>query len=225
MICPEYRLSSLGRAAAGAAIASALIAAHQIPTPTSSGITDLAERLCIRADGDHRFTWQRAQEVGFVPINPADFGGRLGAVGVEDDSLRGFTRTTNGVEFRVITAATWISSLDQGQTFYRWCSVSSSSGSRDRTVGELTRVLGVRSFRSDKVRLFAWIPRPDGTMEPVGRTTYMRSQKVLAREQGMRQVLVRSTGEGVSIGYGSPRDEATYRNFDWSGPDPVPRPE
>lgn len=189
-----------------------------------SVVAELAERLCIRADGDHRLTWQRAQEVGFVPIDPTDFGGRLRAVGVEDDSLRGFTRTTNGVEFRIITAATWISSEDQGQTFYRWCWASSSSGSRDRAVRELTPILGVRSFRSENVRLFAWIPRPDGTMESVRKTTYMRSQKVLAREQGMRQVLVRHIGDGVSIGYGSPRDEATYRGFDWAGPVPVPAP-
>ncbi len=190
----------------------------------TSVVADLAERLCIRADGDHRFTWQRAEEDGFVPIDPADFGGRFRAYGVEDASLRGFTRTTDGIEFRIITAATWISSEDQGQTFYRWCWASSSLGSRDRAVSELTPTLGVRSFRSEKVRVFAWIPRPDGTMEAVRKPTYMRYQKVLAREQGMRQVLVRNINDGVSIGYGSPRDEATYREFDWGGPEPVPAP-
>lgn len=196
-----------------------------VVTQDTESLVDLAERLCVSADGDHRLTWHRAGTEGFVPIDPADFGGRLTAVGVEDASLRGFTRTTDSVEYRVLTAATWIQAPDQGQTFYRWCWVWASPTRLDPVVQDLQTVFSDRGFRSEKVRLFAWIPRPEGAVERVSRRTYMRWHNTLAREQGMRQVMVTQIGDGVSIGYASPRDEATYRGFDWAGPEPVPAPE
>lgn len=200
-------------------------AAAGMMTEETENLVDLAERLCVSADGDHRLTWHRAGAEGFVPIDPADFGGRLTAIGVEDASLRGFTRTTDSVEYRVLTAATWIQAPDQGQTFYRWCWVSASPTRLDPVVQSLQAHFEDRGFRSERVRLFAWIPRPEGVVERISRRAYMRSHNLLAREQGMRQVMVRQIGDGVSVGYASPRDEATYREFDWVGPEPVSAPE
>lgn len=186
-------------------------------------LTELAERYCIAPDGDHRVTWASIQRDGFVQIPSEEYEG-LRLPGSVASAIRAFRRNADGREFRVLTSSSWLQAPDQGKTYYRWCWVSSSDERLDRVVSAFQRKLGDRGFRSQRVRLFAWIPRPDNADEPVSRRRYMREHNVLARELGMRQVLISPIGDGVSIGYASPRDEATYRQFDWGGPEPVPVP-
>lgn len=187
-------------------------------------LADLADQLCVTPDGDHRMTWQYAERDGFSLLRAEDFPG-LTTPSVHGDTLRGFAKTIDGRELRVLTGASFISAPDQGITYYRWCWVWASPDRLDGVVRTLQSRFDTRGFRNEKVRLFAWIPRPDEVVEPVSRRRYLREHNALAREQGMRQVMVRQVGDGVSIGYASPRDEATYREFDWAGPEPVPVPE
>lgn len=191
---------------------------------SSASLAELALRYCIDPDGDHRLTWALAERDGFSVISEAEVSG-LRLRGSVASALRGFRKVEDGKQTQVLTSSSFLRAPDQGTTYYRWCWVSSSSNGFDGVNRDLTEFLRVPSFRVDKVRLFAWIPRPDGTSELVSRRRYLDQGNPLARDQGMRQVTIRRLGDGVSIGYASPRDEATYREFDWAGPEPVPAPE
>lgn len=186
-------------------------------------LIDSADRYCIQPDGDHRMTWHLAERDGFAPLSPDTFGGAR-TPGIIGSTLRGFSKIVDGREVRVLTAASWLRAPEQGLTYFRWCWVSSSHDDIATVDGQLRRHLGWRGFRVERSRVFAWIPRPDGELEPVSRRIFMGEGVALAREQGLRQLLTRRSGDAVFIGYASPRDEATYRDFDWAGPDPVPAP-
>lgn len=186
-------------------------------------VIEMADRYCIAPDGDHRMTWHLADRDGFSPLSPDQFS-KARTPGVINTTLRGFGKNLENREIRVLTAASWIRSGDQGLSHYRWCWVSSSDEDIGDVDHQMRRLIGSRGFRAAQSRVFAWIPRPDGSLEPVSRRVFMRSGWALAREQGLRHITTRRFGNGVFIGYASPRDEATYRDFDWSGPEPVPAP-
>ncbi|WP_428149973.1 hypothetical protein [Brevundimonas sp.] len=184
----------------------------------------MAQRYCIGPDGDHRMTWAYAEADGFAALNRPEFE-HLSLPGVEDATIRGFTRTVDGVEARVLTGASWIRAGGQGTTYSRLCWVSSSRASFDEVNGQTRSYFNDRGFRMGRVRVHAWIPRPDGSLEPVSRRRYVRESLTLARIEGMRQLFARAQNRAVFLAYASPRDEATYRDFDWSGPEPVPAPQ
>ena len=187
-------------------------------------LATLATDLCLNHDGDHRATWQRATESGYSE-SPEPEIRSLSLVGNFATHLRGFQRRTRGGMERVLTSSLWIRGPDDGTSYFRICWVSSTSANLRDVTRQLRQELGGNYFRAEKTLVYAWIPRPDGTNEFVPRRIFMRRNLTLAREQGMRQVMVRQYGEGVFVSYLSPRDEATYRYFDWSGPPPVSRPE
>ena len=186
-------------------------------------LANLIDRYCIVPDGDHRQTWVRATDDGFSVLPPEDFEG-LDARGVHDDTLRGFTRTIGPTEYRVLTASTWLRRPDQGTSYFRLCWVSSSLENASDVDSKLAAMASNGGFRIGKVRVFAWIPLPDGASEPVTRRTFMRSSNELARDQGMRQIISRRFERGMFVGYVSPRSEEDYRGFDWMGPPPIARP-
>lgn len=194
------------------------------PQDAPQSLAAMAEQYCVGPDGDHRLTWSRIRDDGFRPI-PSDSVEGLNLRGSVASALRGFERIEDGRQYRVLTSSGLMFMPDQGTTYYRWCWVSSSRADRGRVDAELQALLSTRGFRVGPVRMFAWIPRPDGSLEPVSRRVYMRQGNELARTQGLRQLTTRQYEDGVFIGYASPRDEATYRGFDWRGPDPVPRPD
>ncbi|MDP3404932.1 MAG: hypothetical protein Q8S03_09590 [Brevundimonas sp.] len=192
---------------------------------TSDGsLADRVDRYCIRPDGDHRMTWQRAEEDGYVALAPGDVPD-LRLISTFAPALRGFRRVEGDREFRILTSSGRIMSPDQGVSYFRWCWVSASEDDRGRVDRDLAALLGQRGFRVERVRMFAWLPRPDGGSEAVSRRVFLRSGWQMAREQGLRQVTTRQSGRGVFVGYGSPRDEATYRDFDWAGPEPLQSPD
>lgn len=191
---------------------------------SSDDLVDMAVRYCIDPDGDHRLTWALAERDGFSVISADEVSG-LRLRGSVASALRGFRKIEDGKQIQILTSSSFLRAPDQGTTYYRWCWVSSSSDRFDGVNRGLAEFLRVPSFRVEKVRLFAWIPRPGGTTDVVSRRQYLEHGNPLAREQGMRQVTTRQLGDGVSVGYASPRDEATYRDFDWAGPEPVPAPE
>jgi hypothetical protein len=184
---------------------------------------DLADRYCIEPDGDHRLTWHRAEQDGFIRMTPADIP-RLYLPGSFAPNLRGLQRTSNGTTIRILTSAFRWSSPGDGESFFRQCWVSTTDDAFRRTQQDLTRLLDLRPFRSREVVIFAWIPQPDGGKTPVSRRDYHRQHLTLSRERGLRQVFLRQYDAGVFLGYSSPRDEATYRDFDWAGPEPVAPP-
>lgn len=184
--------------------------------------TELFERYCLAWDGDHRATWQRLEEDGFEQRKrdrPEE-----SLLGVVDASLRSYAGGDDEHGAKVMTGATWVTIPDQSGTHYRMCWVA-APGDPEVAGRWLRDTLGVSSFRVVRgTRLFAWIPRPGDVNEPVSRREYFRSGQRLARDQGIRMVTIRDHEGQVFLGYASPRDEATYLGFDWSGPQPVPRP-
>jgi len=188
--------------------------------PSDESLADLAYRYCIEPDGDHRLTWHRAEQDGFTWMTPDDIP-RLYLPGTFTPNLRGLQKTSGGVTIRVLTSAFRWRAPDDGQTFFRQCWFSASTGDLNQTREDLGALLDLRSFRSREVVVFAWIPRPDGTSSFVSRRDYLRHVLTLSREQGMRQIMLRQYEGSVFVGYSSPRDEATYRDFDWAGPEPV----
>ncbi|KPF78752.1 hypothetical protein IP78_10460 [Brevundimonas sp. AAP58] len=189
-----------------------------------SDLVGLADRYCIGPDGDHRATWQYIAEDGFTPLTAEDFP-NLHLPGSFERHIRAFRKFEGSRELRVITAANRMRAPGQGITYLRWCWVSSSVDDVRRVDGDMRELVGVRSFRVEgPTRLFAWIPRPDGSNEAISRRVFMREGWTLAREQGLRQLTLTSHEGGVFVGYASPRTEETWEGFDWSGPEPVPRP-
>lgn len=198
-----------------------MLTASQASSTADAEATELLERYCLAWDGDHRATWQRLEEDGFEPRERDRPGESL--LGVVDASLRLYAGGDDGHGAKVMTGATWVTVPDQGRTHYRMCWVS-APGDPEVADRRLRDTLGIDSFRVVRgTRLFAWIPRPGDVNEPVSRREYFRSGQRLAREQGLRMVTIRDHEGQVFLGYASPRDEATYLGFDWSGPEPVPR--
>jgi len=203
-------------------VMSTLLAGSQGSPAVGEEVAELLERYCLAWDGDHRATWQRLEEDGFERIERDRPGESL--FGVLDATLRIYARDGSDDGAGVMTGANWIRSPGQGRAHYRMCWVS-APGDPEAADRRLRNVLGIDSFRVVRgTRLFAWIPRPGDVNEPVSRREYFRSGQRLAREQGLRQVTIRDHEGQVFLGYASPRDEATYLGFDWSGPEPVPRP-
>lgn len=203
-----------------------LIGGGSAPPPTQHDLqlAELADRYCIEPDGDHRLTWHRAEQDGFAWITPDD-APNLRLPSALGTNLRGLKKTVDGVEIQVLTSAfSWIAP-DDGQSFFRQCWVSASVSDVNSVRRDVRAILGVHDFKSLEVVIFAWIPTADGGRTSVSRRDYRRRHLTLAREQGMRQVLVRQYENGVFVSYTSPRDEATYRDFDWAGPEPVAAPE
>jgi hypothetical protein len=192
--------------------------------PPAESLADLADRYCIDPDGDHRLTWHRAEQDGFRWMTPEDIP-RLHLPGTFAPNLRGLQRTSQGTTIRILTSAFRWTAPDDGRTFFRQCWISASTGNLDETRKDLGVLLNVRSFRSREVVVFAWIPRPNGAPTSVSRRDYLRRVLTLSREQGMRQIMLRQYEGSVFVGYSSPRDEATYRDFDWAGPEPMAAPE
>ena len=214
MLLPGLWLTVVLEIAGGAS----LVAAQEAPP----SLVEMANHYCVGPDGDHRLTWARIEADGFQPIAREAVEG-LYLRGSLASALRGFEKSEGDHVYRVLTSSGRVFGANQGTTFYRWCWVSSSRDDRRRVDDEFQREFATRGFRVGPVRMFAWIPRPDGSLEPVSRRVYMRQGNELARTQGLRQLTTRQYEDGVFIGYASPRDEATYRGFDWRGPDPVPR--
>ncbi len=205
-------------------LASALIRSVAEFQQPGLSLSEMTDRYCIGPDGDHRLTWTLLEQDGFAPLSPDAFE-TLHLRGTVANGIRAFSKVEGDRELRVLTSSSWLRVPDQGQTFYRWCWVSVSPESMSQAERDMREAMDGRGFRVERVRLFAWIPRPDGLNEAVSRRDYMREGNTLAREQGMRQVTLRAYEGAVFVGYASPRDEATYREFDWAGPEPVPAPE
>ncbi len=187
-------------------------------------LPEIANRYCIAPDGDHRLTWQLAEEDGFSWLNHTHFP-NLRIRTTPNVNLRGLEKSIDGITYRVLTTAYSHTSRDDGHSFFRQCWVSASAYDINDAEQELNNMLGVRRFRSQRTLIYAWIPQIDGSRRTVIRRVYMRKNLTLAREQGLRQVTLARYGTASFIGYRSPRDEATYRLFDWAGPEPVASPE
>jgi hypothetical protein len=184
-------------------------------------LSDMAARYCIEPDGDHRLTWTLAERDGFEVMPSADHE-RLRMPGL--GGVRGFSKTERGVEYRILTAA-YGQTGPTGRAYFRRCWLSASVYAIDDANRELRDLLGFRPFRVKESSLYAWIPLTDGSRRPVSRRTYMRRALRLADEQGLREVSAKQYGPQVFISYASPRDRATFREFDWAGPEPVAAPD
>lgn len=202
-----------------------LLAALALASPAQEApeetLTDRADRYCIQPDGDHRLTWHLAERDGYALMNNAEYA-RLRLPGT--GGLRAFSKFEDGVEYRILTAA-YVQTGPSGIAYFRRCWISASAYDVDDADREMRTLLGFRHFRADGTFVFAWLPQTDGTMRPVSRRIYMRSNLKMADEEGLRQVAIKPYQGQVFISYASPRDEATYRDFDWAGPEPVVTPD
>lgn len=175
------------------------LAAQTPPEPVD--LIDLAQRYCIGPDGDHELTWSRAVRDGYVELSPEDFP-NLRLPGAR--RLRGFTRMTDGIELRILTAVNRISGGGQGETPFHLCWVSADPFERAAVDRELGGWLGVGRFRQAGAWVHAWTPGEEGGRRSVSRREFQRRGMAIAREDGMRLVLTNQHGRMVAITYMTP---------------------
>ena len=166
----------------------------------SSSLVGLADQYCMGPDGDQVLTWTLAARNGFIPLNMEGFPNlRLpGARG-----LRGFTRTTDGVEIRVLTAANRVRQFGE-DTYYHLCWVSAANANRREVDRELQAYLGVRRFRQEGAFMYPWVTQPDGSRESVSRRDFDLQGFGLSRERGMKVVLTGEWRGQVSVTFMTP---------------------
>lgn len=181
-----------------------------LPTPPTNAqafpaadLVRLTDRYCVGPDGDHELTWALAVRDGLTPLSPDDFAD-LRLPGARQ--LRGFTETIDGAEVRVLTAVNRLIGMDAGMTSFHLCWVSAQPIDRRPVEAELRRQLGMRGFRQEDARMFAWVPLPDGSIRRIGRPEWSRRSQAIAREEGMRAVMVNDYQGMVAITYMTPTD-------------------
>lgn len=64
--------------------------------------------------------------------------------------------------------------------------------------------------------MFAWAPRPDGSVRWIGRPEWTRRSHAIAREEGMRAVLVNDYDGMVAVTYMAPNPECPGVADSWS---------
>ncbi|MGA0544197.1 hypothetical protein ACO2Q1_02880 [Brevundimonas sp. VNH65] len=167
------------------------------------------ERLCLRAKGDHVWTWSWARASGFEDMDPSAVT-TFSLWGFARD-LRGMTRTVDGVEYRLMTAIGGSRPVgsdartDGHQATFCW--VSARPQDRRRTVADVGRLLRVPSYRVGNSRLFPWLEQ-DGERRRVSRTAFERDFHRLVREDHMQLVSVTHDKDWVHLGYFRRRDPA-----------------
>ena len=161
-------------------------------------LTDLIARYCIVPDGDIALTSALARHDGMSELTPADFE-NLRLPGARQ--LRGFTKTTNGVAVRVLTAHNRMRGGDAGTTFFNLCWVSASPMNRSQVDDRLRRDHEMRGFRQEGARVYAWVPNEDGTRRIVGSREFKRHSHAIAREEGMRMLLTNDYLGMVAVTY------------------------
>lgn len=175
------------------------VSARVAPEPLD--LIGLADRYCIDPDGDHELTWAKAVRDGFVELSPEDFP-NLRLPGARQ--LKGFTRTEDGVEVRVLTAVNrWVGG-GQGETPFHLCWVSAAPYERRAVDREIGGWLGVDRFRQGDALVYAWIPLESGGRRSVSRREFQRHGMAIAREEGMRMVLTNQHGAMVAVTYMTP---------------------
>ena len=167
-------------------------------------LLELAERYCLEPDGDHELTWAIAAHDGYTAFTRDDFQG-LRTPGARQ--VRGYSKTRDGVEIRVLTS---VKRQWEGPGFtgaianLHLCWVSANPLPR-REVDEATQeFLGRARFRIKDAWVHAWLPQPDGTRLPVGRSDFERQWVLLYRDKGMRSVLTGDYAGWSSITYMRP---------------------
>ncbi|MFC5346241.1 hypothetical protein ACETK8_15650 [Brevundimonas staleyi] len=182
-----------------AALAVAQLGFAQPDEPAS--LVQLADDLCFYPDGDHAVTWDNAARRGFTPILTEHIPG-LRLPGVRQ--LRGFTKTIDGTEVRVLTAVNRWRAMGRGFASFHLCWVSALPANRESVDSRLGEFLKLEHFPQDDASVFAWLPQADGSRQPVSRRAFGRRYFQLSRDQGMRTVMTNHTGDRVSITYMRP---------------------
>lgn len=168
---------------------------------TARDLVDSADRYCVAPDGDHTFTWALAAHNGLTKLSPDDFPDlRLPATG----QLGGYETRLDGKEFRVLTARNRFRGWGAGLTPFHLCWVSANPMTRGAVERELQRETGFRGFRQEGARVFAWIPQPDGSRREVRLREWQRRGHSIAREEGMRMILVNDYNDMTAITYMTP---------------------
>jgi hypothetical protein len=176
---------------------------------TARYLVDNAQSYCVDADGDHRLTWARATDDGFIELKGDDFA-NLRLPGARQ--LRGYEKIVDGITLRVLTAHNRIRGGDLGTTFFDLCWVSADPINRldvDREVNNQTQI---DSFRQEGARVYAWVPAVgDGQRRIVSGREFRRRGHAIAREDGMRMLITNDYLGMVGIAYMSPTDDCA----DW----------
>lgn len=168
------------------------------PPDAPVDLVELAHRFCIETDGDAELTWDRAVASAFVPLAPDPIRAlRLpGARG-----LRGYSRTHDGVEVRVLTARNTIRGFGNGETAFSLCWVSATPLNRRSVERAFQRDLGLRGFRQDRARMFLWEPQPDGSRMEVSGREWRRQTQSIPRDRNARILLVNDINEMTAVTY------------------------
>ena len=163
------------------------VVAARDQAPAAIDLADLADLYCVAADGDHDITWNRAEADGFSALTPEQFK-NLRLPGARD--LRGYSRTVDGVEVRVLTARNTMSGMGGGATPFHLCWVSARPLDRREVERSFQHSLGQRGFRQERARMFLWVPQPDGSNKPISRREWSRYGQSIQREMDARTLLI-----------------------------------
>ncbi|WP_156320372.1 hypothetical protein [Brevundimonas sp. AAP58] len=180
------------RPVTAAAIGSTLIALSAVSAAAARseiGAGDfyaMADRYCIRPDGDHPLTWALAESDGWVVLDPSQFEG-LSLPGARQ--LRGYETVRDGVRLRILTANNRFRGWNAGITYFNLCWVSAEPFDRQELDEEIRSQLAIPGFRQEGARVYAWVPLPNGGRRIVGSREFQRRFHAIAREDGMRMLL------------------------------------
>ncbi len=120
------------------------------------------------------------------------------------------------MEVRLLTAHNAIGGGGAGLTFYKMCWVSAEPMDRRPVDRTLQRDLGMRGFRQEGARMFAWIPREHGSTRAVSRREWQVRGQALSRDEGMRAVLVNDRLSMVSVAYMTPNTDCVGVTRRWT---------
>jgi hypothetical protein len=177
-------------------VPSASMTTAQAYDEGSPDLAALADRYCIAQNGDHVMTWALATHDGFEPLAPDAFG-RLRLPGARQ--LRGFTKTIEGREVRVLTAYNRITGMGEAPTYFHICWVSAEPLDRRPVEASFQHEYRSHGFRQEGARMFIWAPLADGSYRNFGRRDWQRQAQALPREEGARLLMVNNRERLVSV--------------------------
>lgn len=181
-------------------VALALVAGSPTPATAQVDLVNLLDRLCLYPDGDHVLTYSMAVADGWQPLT-AETMGRLFLPGVFN--LRGFTKTVDGVELRVLTErGRRTSHVSRESAPYRHCWVSADPADPRDVRRALEDELKLSSFRMKSARVYPWFDTAEGRQR-VSRISFERRYEQLVNA-GMRMVTLAWHGDQVILGYVTP---------------------
>lgn len=182
-------------------IAPLLVAALSTGPLSPPAAPDLFEEfraVCLDWDADPEAAEEIALERGYEPSQDLIPDDLLQPVG-----LNVWSRTADGVEWRVLTKRKGLNSGAIGNVDHDRCYVSATPARVGPIREAVRRHVGFNAFSQRRTHVFAWLPSPDG-LQPVRRAVFEHTGAITLTRRGMRMILVREHEGQVMLTYITP---------------------